>query len=138
MARKTPAEAAEKPQQAPAPAPAPSENTDQAPVAERPWDPEQENQPAAAPDPAQAPAPTVHEPAAVLDPAPAPASVDDEPIPELEDFIARHEKAAQAVDLVVTAISHPAAKPRHHPGVYSGFPITTGALSATYSDGSKR
>lgn len=57
-------------------------------------------------------------------------------VPDLDDFITGHERAAQAVDLVVTAISHPDAKPRHHAGVYSGFPITTGALSATYSDGS--
>lgn len=64
--------------------------------------------------------------------APAPTAS----VPDLDDFIADHERAAQAVDLVVTAISHPAAKPRHHNGVYSGFPITTGELSATYSDGS--
>ncbi|WP_312165912.1 hypothetical protein [Massilia timonae] len=67
------------------------------------------------------------------DAAPAPTVA----VPELDGFIAGHERAAQAVDLVVTAISHPDAKPRHHAGVYSGFPITTGALSATYSDGSK-
>ncbi|WP_208281727.1 hypothetical protein [Massilia oculi] len=64
--------------------------------------------------------------------APAPAAA----VPDLDEFIATHERAAQAVDLVVTAISHPDAKPRHHVGVYSGFPITTGELSATYSDGS--
>ncbi|WP_208281722.1 hypothetical protein [Massilia oculi] len=64
--------------------------------------------------------------------APAP----DKPVPELDDFIAGHERAAQDVDLVVTALSHPAAKPRHHAGVYSGFPIAPGPLSATYSDGS--
>ena len=64
--------------------------------------------------------------------APAPAVA----MPDLDDYIAGHERAAQAVDLVVTAISHPDAKPRHHAGVYSGFPITTGELSATYSDGS--
>ena len=58
------------------------------------------------------------------------------PVPELDDFITVHEKASQAVDLVVTAISHPDAKPRLHVGVYSGFPITTGELLATYSDGS--
>lgn len=66
------------------------------------------------------------------DAAPTPAVA----VPDLDDFIAGHERAAQAVDLVVTAIAHPAAKPRHHAGVYSGFPITTGELSATYSDGS--
>jgi hypothetical protein len=65
------------------------------------------------------------------EPAPAPA-----PVPELDDFITVHEKASQAVDLVVTAISHPTARPRLHNGVYSGFPITTGELQATYSDGS--
>lgn len=58
------------------------------------------------------------------------------PVPELDDFITVHEKAAQVVDLVVTAISHPTARPRHHNGVYSGFPITTGELQATYNDGS--
>jgi hypothetical protein len=55
---------------------------------------------------------------------------------DLEAFIAQHERAAQAAGLVVTAISYPGATPRLHPGVYSGFPITTGELSATYSDGS--
>lgn len=79
--------------------------------------------------PAEAPPVAVEKPE---DAAPAPAVA----VPDLDDFIAHHERAAQAVDLVVTAISHPAAKPRHHTGVYSGFPITTGELSATYSDGS--
>lgn len=55
---------------------------------------------------------------------------------ELDAFIAQHERAAQAGGLVVTAISYPGAAPRLHPGVYSGFPIVDGALSATYSDGS--
>lgn len=59
-----------------------------------------------------------------------------EPAPSIDTFIEHHERAAQAVDLVVTAISHPDAKPRHHNGVYSGFPITAGELLATYSDGS--
>ena len=67
------------------------------------------------------------------EPAPATATA---PVPELDDFITVHEKASQAVDLVVTAISHPNAKPRLHVGVYSGFPITTGELLATYNDGS--
>jgi len=60
----------------------------------------------------------------------------DVPIPDLDDFIATHEKAAQAADLVVTAISYPGAQARHHHGVYSGFPIAAGELRATYSDGS--
>lgn len=80
--------------------------------------------------PAEAPPVEVAKPEAA---PPAPTAC----VPDLDDFIAGHERAAQAVDLVVTAISHPAAKPRHHSGVYSGFPITTGELSATYSDGSK-
>ncbi|MBD8630754.1 hypothetical protein IFT74_05155 [Oxalobacteraceae sp. CFBP 8755] len=72
-------------------------------------------------------------PVEVVKAEPAPATA---PVPELDDFITVHEKASQAVDLVVTAISHPDAKPRLHVGVYSGFPITTGELLATYSDGS--
>lgn len=79
--------------------------------------------------PAEAPPVAVEKPKPA---APAPAVA----MPDLDDYIAGHERAAQAVDLVVTAISHPDAKPRHHAGVYSGFPITTGDLSATYSDGS--
>lgn len=63
---------------------------------------------------------------------PAPAGT-----PDLDDYITTHERAAQDAGLVVTAISHPDATPRHHPGVYSGFPITVGPLQATYSDGSK-
>lgn len=78
--------------------------------------------------PVEAPPVAVEKPE---DAAPAPAVA----VPDLDDFITGHERAAQAVDLVVTAISHPDAKPRHHAGVYSGFPITTGELSATYSDG---
>jgi hypothetical protein len=66
-------------------------------------------------------------------PAPAPKKAH---MP-LDDYIEHHEKAAQDVGLVVTAISHPDAKPRHHDGVYSGFPVTPGELSAIYSDGSK-
>jgi hypothetical protein len=57
-------------------------------------------------------------------------------IPELDVFIADHERAAQAIGQVVTAISYPDATPRLHVGVYSGFPITAGELQATYSDGS--
>jgi hypothetical protein len=57
--------------------------------------------------------------------------------PALESYIARHETTAQDAGLVVTAISHPGATECHHDGVYSGFPITAGELSATYSDGSK-
>jgi len=72
-------------------------------------------------------------PVEVVKAEPPPATA---PVPELDDFITVHEKASQAVDLVVTAISHPTARPRHHNGVYSGFPITTGELLATYSDGS--
>lgn len=60
----------------------------------------------------------------------------DQPVPDLDAFITEHERAAQAGGHVVTAISHPDARPRHHNGVYSGFPITTGELLATYSDGS--
>lgn len=84
------------------------------------------------------PAPPASEPAAEQ-PEPTPAAIESEPadlIPELDDFIAQHEKEAQDAGLVVTAITHPTAKPRMHPGVYSGFPIATGELSATYSDGS--
>lgn len=133
MAKSQPATAPKKPAQEPVAAPGPApEATPSAP-------PAAEEQPAndLAPTEATSPAPVdepTPEPAAAPAAAPAPAA--DEPLPDLEDFITGHERAAQAVDLVVTAISHPAAKPRHYPGVYSGFPITTGALSATYSDGS--
>lgn len=106
------------------------------------------------PAPAAAPAPTIEQPGAPPAPDEAPAAPPVEqlleappvevaepeaaaaPAPDLDDFITGHERGAQAVDLVVTAISHPDAKPRHHNGVYSGFPITTGELLATYSDGS--
>lgn len=100
--------------------------------------------PAAAPatDPAPpAEAPQAPEPAAEPEaPAPAEPTTQEQPaaaeIPELDDYIAQHEKAAQDAGLVVTALSHPAAKPRMHLGVYSGFPIDAGELSAIYSDGS--
>jgi hypothetical protein len=59
-----------------------------------------------------------------------------EPLPELDDFIAVHERASQDIGQVVTAISYPDATPRLHVGVYSGFPIAAGDLQATYSDGS--
>lgn len=68
---------------------------------------------------------------ATPDPVPAQAG-----IPDLDAFIAQHEHAAQDIGQVVTAISHPDAKPRLHTGVYSGFPISAGDLQATYSDGS--
>ncbi len=61
----------------------------------------------------------------------------EQPAVDLDAFIAQHERAAQADGLVVTSISYPGAAPRLHPGVYSGFPIADGELSATYSDGSK-
>lgn len=67
-------------------------------------------------------------------PPPAPSKKAAEP---LDEYIAKHEQAAQDDGLVVTAISHPDAKDRHHDGVYSGFPVTGGELSATYSDGTK-
>lgn len=68
---------------------------------------------------------------AVPDPVPVKAGT-----PELDVFIGQHERAAQAIGQVVTAISYPDATPRLHAGVYSGFPITGGELLATYSDGS--
>jgi hypothetical protein len=55
----------------------------------------------------------------------------------LDAFIKRHETKAQSAGLVVTAISYPGAVARPHEGVYAGFPVTPGDLSATYSDGSK-
>lgn len=61
----------------------------------------------------------------------------EQPAVDLDAFIAQHERAAQANGLVVTAISYPGAAPRLHPGVYAGFPIADGELSATYSNGSK-
>jgi hypothetical protein len=64
------------------------------------------------------------------------AAAPDHPVLELDDFIAEHERAAQAIGQVVTAISYPDATPRLHVGVYSGFPIAAGDLQATYSDGS--
>lgn len=121
---------ARNPRGAAAPQPAASAPAAQA-VIETAAEPPADEQPAA---PAVIDAP---EPPVDAAPAPAaPAPVADEPIPDLDDYIAGHERAAQAVDLVVTAISHPAAKPRHHQGVYSGFPVDRGPLSATYSDGS--
>jgi len=55
----------------------------------------------------------------------------------LEQFIAGHEKVAQAADLTVTAITYPGETARTYSGVYAGFPLTDGLPSATYSDGSK-
>lgn len=136
MARKPPGAAAPKPTPASAAAPAPDTPaaTETAPLAnEGPAPPPSDNAPEAAPaleQPAEAPPVDGVKPKGA---APALA----ESVPDLDDFITGHERAAQAVDLVVTAISHPDAKPRHHAGVYSGFPITTGELLATYSDGSK-
>jgi len=122
MASKPRGASAPKPGPAPAAAPAPIEPPDAAPA---PVD-----EPIALEQVVEAPPIEVAEPESAAAPAP------DEPAPELDDFIAAHERAAQSVDLVVTAISHPDAKPRHHQGVYSGFPIGRGPLSATYSDGS--
>ena len=90
----------------------------------------------------------------VAEPDPVPPVVDAAPVDEtpkdekpaapkkgeaiaLDKFIRKHEEASQEAGLVVTAISHPDAKERFHDGVYAGFPVTPGDLSATYSDGSK-
>jgi hypothetical protein len=128
MAKRQTPPASSKP--APAAAPAPQDDQAPDPVIEMPEAPPEEP-PEDVPLPAeQLPEPPPIE-VAKAEPAPAAA-----PAPDLDDFIAMHEKAAQAVDLVVTAISHPTARPRHHAGVYSGFPITTGELLATYNDGS--
>lgn len=88
-------------------------------------------------------APPVVEPDPVDDAAPVidPPKADDKPkkgaaVP-LDKFIAKHEKASQDVDLVITAISHPDATEHFHNGVFAGFPVTPGELSATYSDGTK-
>jgi hypothetical protein len=122
MAKKqptTPAVPPKQPQAIPPTEPAAAQDAGQVP-------PEAE-QPAEPPTEPSAPAPD--EPVTQEQPA-------ADPVPELEDYIAQHEAAAQDAGLVVTAITHPTAKPRMHPGVYSGFPISTGPLSATYSDGS--
>lgn len=56
----------------------------------------------------------------------------------LDDFIARHEDAAQAAGLVVTAIKFPEAQARVFPGRYAGIPLADAKTAeATYSDGSK-
>lgn len=125
MARKTPAAPIAEPKSpaAAAPTPAPEPAPVDQPSDEQPTIGEYSDAPGAAGEPAQA--------------ADSAAPAAEQPVPELDDFIAGHEKAAQAVDLVVTAISHPSAKPGHRIGVYSGFPITAGPLEATYSDGSK-
>lgn len=125
------------------------------PVIEAPETPEPSGKPPAEPEPQglTAPDPVIEvslqtptdEVSALLEQQPEPPPVEvvkaepppaTAPVPELDDFITVHEKASQSVDLVVTAISHPTARPRHHNGVYSGFPITTGELLATYNDGS--
>jgi hypothetical protein len=113
------------PKEDPKPTPAPTEAPEPMPIEDKPV----ERDAAADLAPEEAAAPNALE----LAPTEAPAAA---PIPDLDDFIAAHEKAAQAVDLVVTAISHPDAKPGHRIGVYSGFPITNGPLQATYNDGS--
>ncbi|MBS1169521.1 MAG: hypothetical protein H6R01_439 [Burkholderiaceae bacterium] len=57
--------------------------------------------------------------------------------PKLEAYIAQHESVAQEKGIVVTSITYPKAEEHVFPGVYSGIVITSGTLSATYSDGSK-
>lgn len=143
MARKTPGAAAPKPA-APAPtAPAITEAAATPPADDQPAPPPADDATSGPPDATDPPEtateqieqPAETPPVEVVKPeeaAPAPTAS----LPDLDDFIAAHERAAQVIDLVVTALSHPDARPRHHHGVYSGFPITTGELSATYSDGS--
>lgn len=135
MARKT-AAAAQKPQSTPAPTPAPTSAPDPAPgTPEGAQPPADASQPGAqAPAGDQPAAPPEQPPEAPREPVAKPEAA--APAPDLDDYIAAHEKAAQDVDLVVTAISHPTAKPGHRIGVYSGFPIASGPLQATYSDGS--
>ena len=139
MAKRKPAAPKAEPNQTPpatlAPTPAPSTPTDgAAPLADaQPGAPEPVVTPPTEPDaPGAEQAP--QEDAVTAGKA---EPLEPEHVPDLSDYIATHEKAAQAVELVVTAISHPDATPRHHPGVYSGFPIAVGPLQATYSDGSK-
>lgn len=56
----------------------------------------------------------------------------------LDEFIARHEEAAQADGLVVTSITFPDAPARVFPGKYAGFPVADGKTAeAIYSDGAK-
>lgn len=55
----------------------------------------------------------------------------------MEEFIDRHEAAAQADSLVVTSITFPDAPARVFPGKYAGFPVADGKTAmAVYSDGS--
>lgn len=56
----------------------------------------------------------------------------------MDEFIDRHESAAQADGLVVTSITFPDAPARVFPGKYAGFPVADGKTAeAIYSDGSK-
>lgn len=140
------------PKKAAAPKPEPNQTPPVAPAPEPALTapPDGAAPPADAPPSAPAPAATppaepdapgaeqvLQEDAAASKAEPPAAALSQEPVPDLDDFITTHEKAAQAVDLVVTAISYPGAQARHHHGVYSGFPIAAGELQATYSDGSK-
>jgi hypothetical protein len=56
----------------------------------------------------------------------------------LDDFIVKHEDAAQGADLVVTRVVFPGAPSRVYPGRYAGIVVEDGKeVGATYSDGSK-
>lgn len=56
----------------------------------------------------------------------------------LDDFIVKHEDAAQGADLVVTRVVFPGAPSRVYPGRYAGIVVEDGKeAGATYSDGSK-
>lgn len=68
-----------------------------------------------------------------------PPPVMDSPVAaqSLADYIREHEDAAEALGVVVTAITHPDAPIGIHDGRYSGIRTFEGDPSATYSDGSK-
>lgn len=55
----------------------------------------------------------------------------------LDDFIRRHEDAANDKGVVVVRVSVPGAESRVFPGRYSGIVVADGDHEAIYSDGTK-
>ena len=114
--------------------------------ADEPQDQTQERQvaPADAQDAAMAPSepepqpqPVDDTPAAEPDDLAPPTPADPIPAEPLGAFIARHEDAAMALDIVVTLITHPDADERVHAGRYGGIRLAAGDALAMYSDGTQ-
>lgn len=66
-----------------------------------------------------------------------PAAVQDLDLPKFDEFVRKHEDAAQLQGAVVAEITHPDAGDGIYQGRDAGIRTKKGAASATYSDGSK-